>query len=254
MKYQNITYKNIDIKEFDNDKTYIGYIVKDNTRENFDIGRLQRFDSCKFMACDFFYSMYHKNFYIRCVFYRCTSIDFQFLDCDFYDCVFNDCKFQSTDFKKSRLMNCKFQDTIIEHCDFQNSILNSTYVHGINCYNLNTNCPKEGSFIAWKALAYQLVAKLLIPSDAERSSSTGKKCRASKALVLGIYDCDGKEMTDIPSGYPSLFSQSIYVDNRTRYHKGKMVIPDGFTHNPFIDCGHGIHFFMKREDALNYTI
>lgn len=52
-------------------------------------------------------------------------------------------------------------------------------------------CPDTGEFIAWKK-AYKAyyedayLVKLLIPEDARRSSATGRKCRADKAVVLSI--------------------------------------------------------------------
>ncbi|WP_281774926.1 DUF5758 domain-containing protein, partial [Bifidobacterium ruminantium] len=55
--------------------------------------------------------------------------------------------------------------------------------------------PDEGDIIGWKK-AYvddttPVIVKLLIPSDAQRSNSTGRKCRASKARILDLQDKQG---------------------------------------------------------------
>lgn len=45
-------------------------------------------------------------------------------------------------------------------------------------------CPDSGEFIGWKKASSGRIVKLLIPSDAKRLSATGRKCRASEAIVL----------------------------------------------------------------------
>lgn len=59
-------------------------------------------------------------------------------------------------------------------------------------------CPETGAFVAWKKalVAGQggyCIVELLVPSEAKRSSATSRKCRVSKAKVLGIKSIDGKE-------------------------------------------------------------
>ena len=109
-------------------------------------------------------------------------------------------------------------------------------------------CPESGEFVGYKKCtiyhAADCVVKLLIPADAKRSSAFGRKCRCSKAKVLGIFDLDGNEL-DCDTAY-SINMPSI------RYEIGKEVYPDSFDDNRFIECSNGIHFFMTFEEARDY--
>ena len=103
-------------------------------------------------------------------------------------------------------------------------------------------CPEEGDFIAWKKVKTCIV-KLLIPADAQRSSATSRKCRASKAHVLAIYDKDGNE------------KKSVVSDNyvTTTYKVGENVLPDSWDDDRWNECSHGIHFFITRQEAELYN-
>ena len=103
-------------------------------------------------------------------------------------------------------------------------------------------CPSDGAFIGWKKVHRKLV-KLEIPEDAQRCSCTSQKCRCSKAKVLAITDCDGSNPID-----------EILNTNETPllYKVGEMVYPDSFDENRWNECSHGIHFFINKQDAINY--
>ena len=110
-------------------------------------------------------------------------------------------------------------------------------------------CPEEGDFIGWKK-AYSLacpkkfIVKLKIPASAKRSSATARKCRCSKARVLEIYNLDGTIAEE-----RMCYSQH---DNNFVYEVGKTVKVDNFDDNRWKECATGIHFFMNRQEALNY--
>ena len=105
-------------------------------------------------------------------------------------------------------------------------------------------CPSEGSFIGWKKVSNYLI-KLQIPEDAKRSSATSQKCRCDKAKVLAITKLDGTNpISEIENfGY----SPSVL------YKVGEMVIPDSFDEDRWNECSHGIHFFINKQDAINYN-
>ena len=111
------------------------------------------------------------------------------------------------------------------------------------------DCPTDGDFIGWKKVNYgekYYLVKLMVPADAKRCSSTGRKCRCSKALVLDIsLLVDGKE-----AGKEKNVINNRYVP--TLYEVGKVVEPDSFDENRFRECSHGIHFFIDRQEAINY--
>ena len=104
-------------------------------------------------------------------------------------------------------------------------------------------CPECGQFIAWKK-ANDYIVKLLIPEDAKRSSAFGRKCRASKALVLAIETMDGRPtaITEIPSDRDLYF---IYRIGET------VKVPD-FDEDRRNECSTGIHFFITRREAVYY--
>ena len=105
-------------------------------------------------------------------------------------------------------------------------------------------CPSDGAFIGWKRVRDVLI-KLEIPADAKRSSATTNKCRCEKAKVLGFYDSLGSKELNITE-----LGNNRYEE--CRYIKGEMVYPDFFDKDRWIECGHGIHFFINKQDAINY--
>lgn len=116
-------------------------------------------------------------------------------------------------------------------------------------------CPETGSFIGWKKCLVEtsdeeltdkpVVIKLEIPENAKRSSGSGRKCRAEYARVLEIQSLDG---TPLP--YDTI-AYSIY-DPHFTYCVGAMVTSSDFNENRFVECTDGIHFFITREEAVNY--
>ena len=104
-------------------------------------------------------------------------------------------------------------------------------------------CPSEGAFVAWKKVDGKYLVKLQIPEDARRSSATTRKCRCDKALVLDITSLDGEKHYDE-------VTNTKY--NKTIYKVGEFVYPDSFDENRWNECSNGIHFFINKEDAINY--
>ena len=104
-------------------------------------------------------------------------------------------------------------------------------------------CPSDGAFTAWKKVRCYLI-KLEIPASAKRCSATSNKCRADKAKVLGIYNLDGTK-TDL---------DHIVNYNQTEldYIVGKTVYPDSFDEDRWNECSHGIHFFINKQEAIEY--
>ena len=115
-------------------------------------------------------------------------------------------------------------------------------------YNSNTNffalqCPEEGSFIGYKKAGDHIV-KLEILSNAKRSSATSRKCRCSAAKVLSITTLDGKD-----DGTQFVSSDR---DNDFMYQVGEIVRVDDFDENRWNECSTGIHFFITRDEAVEY--
>ena len=111
-------------------------------------------------------------------------------------------------------------------------------------------CPSDGAFIGWKKVVSNgivYLVKLLIPEDAKRSSATGRKCRCSKAQVLEISVLkDGKECQKEEKVVNYDYSPNV------TYEVGHIVEPDSFDDDRWQECSHGIHFFINKQEAIDY--
>lgn len=104
--------------------------------------------------------------------------------------------------------------------------------------------PSDGSFIGWKKVCNNLIVKLMVLEDAKRSSAFGRKCRCDKALVLDIQELNGESAntTIVTSTYREDF----------KYEINKIVQVEDFDENRFEECAPGIHFFITRDEAVDY--
>ena len=120
--------------------------------------------------------------------------------------------------------------------------LSGTFYNDVTSFLLS-QCPSEGSFIAWKK-ARGYIVKLKVTENAKRSSATTLKCRCSEAEVLDIQDLDGNsvDIKEVSSNY----------DNSFVYKIGEIVKVDDFDENRFNECSTGIHFFIAREMAVKH--
>ena len=121
----------------------------------------------------------------------------------------------------------------------------------IPSYACRLVCPEEGSFIGFKKARTtapdfrEAIVKLLITEDAKRSSATTRKCRCDKAKVISITSLDGKE------NFTTAYS---YYDRIFQYTVGQTVVIDDFDEDRWNECSTGVHFFITREEAIDYTI
>lgn len=112
--------------------------------------------------------------------------------------------------------------------------------------------PDEGDIIGWKKAwtddtmpPKSVIVKLLIPSDAQRSNATGRKCRASTARVLDLQDKQGNSLPSDTTAYSG-------HDTDFTYKKGETVHVEDFDTNRWNECATGIHFFITRIEAVEY--
>lgn len=154
---------------------------------------------------------------------------------------------EGANFEGAKLHGADFCYANLKNANLKGANLYKACVHyamNISC-TIPMACPESGSFIGWKKVfdngAYLI--KLEIPDDAKRSSATSKKCRCSKAKVL--------EITNIITGdnVKEIFNFNF---SGCLYRTGEIVCPDSFDENRWHECSHGIHFFMDKQDAINY--
>ena len=125
--------------------------------------------------------------------------------------------------------------------------LSRAYLHNANLSNTKgipgIVCPEKGSFIGFKKARGKII-ELLILEDSLRSSATTRKCRCSKAKVLSITNPDGSE-AGISSVQSDRESSFIYTIGKT------VEVPD-FETDRWKECAPGIHFFITRQEAVEY--
>lgn len=202
--------------------------------------------------------------------------DLSKLDIDFV--TFDHCNFEGANFYgswiRARIIDSSMKNTNLSktkmECDFYKTDFygaktdpETSFYHSLLSYSINTYglgiplaCPSEGSFIAWKKCEGRknlkpfgdVIVKLLIPEHARRSSATTKKCRCDEAIVLDIQDYSGNSIAN------NVTAHSLFLEDKIMYAVGKVIKPTKpFEENRFKECASGIHFFMDRDDAVDYV-
>lgn len=253
----------------DPDKNFEGYIIGK------DITFPERISNRVFTNCKFELPLEGINF---------MNVKFNYVDHSLYNltnCTLRYCNFSYCNLKIKSFIGCKFVGTDFNFCDISGSLISKCSMTDVNfmcsdlaftvfndvngkytqfcscemdkCSDINSNIifprhvPSEGSFIAWKkanAVDETVIIKLRIPEDAKRFCANNK-CRADKVEVLGFETLDGEKLPDdtiVHSFWNPLF----------KYHIGFIEICK-FNDDPQVECGGGIHFFLSREDAVNYV-
>ena len=153
------------------------------------------------------------------------------------------------DLRWANLCGADLRDANIGGADVRDAKLSEANLSGtigdINTAFFALCCPEKGAFIGFKEARGKIV-ELLIPEDAQRSSATTRKCRCSKAKVLSITEINGTDsgLTEIPSTCDSGFI----------YKVGETVSVSDFDEDRWNECSTGIHFFITRDEAVNYII
>ena len=190
--------------------------------------------------------------------------DLKYADLKYTDLSYtnlSDADLRGADLRGANLMGANLNDTNLSDADLSDADLSDTDLRGTNLWdtdlsntnlkNVKTNintigynlaCPEEGSFIGYKRASGCMV-KLLILDDAKRSSATTYKCRCDKAKVLDIENAyTGEKIEETKSDY----------DPKFIYRVGEIVTVEDFDDNRWNECSTGIHFFVNKENALNY--
>ena len=128
--------------------------------------------------------------------------------------------------------------------DLSGANLSGAYLLGTkNIPFIPMACPDTGAFIGYKK-ASGYILKLEILQDARRSSSTSRKCRCDKAKVLEIQNLYGDiaNVKEVKSNYNKNFI----------YRLGEIVEEPNFCEDRWNECAEGIHFFINRQEAVEY--
>ena len=153
------------------------------------------------------------------------------------------------DFSRANLSGADFSRANLSRANLSGADLSGADLSGAdlsgaeNVPYIPYACPDFGMFIGFKKASGYIVV-LEIPEDAKRLSATGRKCRCNKAKVIEIQNIDGTKanVTKVASDYDSDFV----------YEVGKTVSVDNFCEDRWEECSSGIHFFINRQEAVNY--
>ncbi len=158
------------------------------------------------------------------------------------------------DLSRADLSRANLSGANLSGANLSRANLYGANLSGANLYGANLSraenvpfvpmaCPDTGSFIGFKKASGHIVM-LGIPEDARRLSATGRKCRCDKAIVIRIQEMDGttSDLTEVTSDRDSSFV----------YKVGKMVSVPDFCEDRWQECSAGIHFFINRQEAVNY--
>lgn len=174
---------------------------------------------------------------------RCADLYGADLRCaNLYGANLRDADLRGTDLRGTDL-----RDADLSGADLRGANLYDADLRGTNlcdakgCY---LSCPTEGSFIGWKKASGHIV-KLRIPEDARRSSATEHKCRCDKAYVMEIQNMDGTRAT-VDAVRSDRDKNFVYTVGAT------VEVPD-FDDNRWSECAQGIHFFIDRRAAVEYS-
>ena len=183
---------------------------------------------------------------------------------DLYEANLSGADLSGADFREANLSGANLSGANLSGANLSGADLRGADLRGADLSGANLRlaknipsyacrlvCPEEGSFIGFKKARTtapdfrEAIVKLLITEDAKRSSATTRKCRCDKAKVISITSLDGKE------NFTTAYS---YYDRIFQYTVGQTVVIDDFDEDRWNECSTGVHFFITREEAIDYTI
>lgn len=156
-----------------------------------------------------------------------------------------DADLSGADLRGTNLRGANLRGAFLSGADLRDAYLKISNLNDANNIYLPLACPEKGSFIGFKKASNgKQIVELFIPTDAKRSSSTGRKCRCNKAKVISITNIDGSDckLTKVKSSYDPSFIYTV----------GEYVEVKNFDDNRWNECSTGIHFFITREEAVRY--
>jgi uncharacterized protein YjbI with pentapeptide repeats len=167
---------------------------------------------------------------------------------DLYGTILYGANLSGSDLSESDLRGANLSGAYLRRADLRGADLIRADLSGADLSGVDLKCPitcpEEGPFIGFKKVRNDLIVKLSIPEDAKRSSAVSRKCRCDKAVILSITNLDGTDagVTEAYSSY----------DENFVYKVGEMVSVNNFCEDRWEECAPGIHFFITRQEAVDY--
>ncbi len=152
--------------------------------------------------------------------------------------------FSGADLRGADLRGADFSGANLRYADLLYANLSGADLSGAKTIPfIPMACPDTGAFIGYKK-ASGYILKIEILQDARRSSSNSRKCRCDKAKVLEIQNLYGDiaNVKEVKSDYDKSFI----------YRLGEIVEEPNFCEDRWNECAEGIHFFINRQEAVEY--
>ena len=152
---------------------------------------------------------------------------------------------RGADLREANLRGADLRGVNLRGADLRGANLRGADLRGAkNIPFIPLVCPEKGSFTAFKKCGSYII-ELLIPQDAKRCSATTRKCRSSYAKVVSLTTLSGEPVKT------NSVTNTGYSPNIV-YKVGELVYPDAFDDDRWNECSHGIHFFINRQEAVEY--
>lgn len=150
---------------------------------------------------------------------------------------------------RANLIGAYLIEANLSEANLSEANLSGAYLYGANLVgaknlNIPIACPEKGPFTAFKKVSGNYIVELEVPTDALRSSACSRKCRCSHAKVISFTNLDGS-----PADVDVVYSN---YDSNFAYRVGEIVSVDNFDTNRWNECAPGIHFFITRQEAVDY--
>lgn len=177
---------------------------------------------------------------------------------------------RSADLSFSDLVGARMRMTTLDGSKLNGADLYNADMIGTNLHYVDVSkvkrmpfipyiCPDFGSFTGWKVAmgvmiirgvfnkyhTEKVIVELEIPEAARRSSGAGRQCRCDKAKVVSISALDGSAI-ECNEAYS-------WHDPHFIYRIGEIVSVPNFDENRWAVGSAGIHFFINRQEAVEYA-
>ncbi|MCI9094025.1 MAG: pentapeptide repeat-containing protein [Coprobacillus sp.] len=168
-------------------------------------------------------------------------------DADLSDANLRYANLRYANLSDANLRYANLSDANLSDADLSGADLSGADLSGAKNVKYPITCPERGAFIGFKKAKNEdydsVIVELLILEDAKRVSATTRKCRCSKAKVLSI--------TSVSESKKYKKARSNH-DNSFIYEVGEIVEVDNFDEDRWNECSTGIHFFITRQEAVDY--
>lgn len=175
--------------------------------------------------------------------------------CDMSSTFLTRANFYGADLRGVNFTNAHLMDVSFRNADLRGAVFDGADVDFADFTGAKLPdfqiCPQDKPFygykkVVWDGPHYRAILKLRIEGP-RTNSLVGRKCRTSKAFVVGIVGHNG--VVDKSTKHTTLWS---IHDETFAYRVGKYVEVKNYNPDFRVECTSGIHFFTTLKEAREY--